>query len=158
MQKNKLTLYDVQWQALRVSLLTRWVTVNGTYENLKKLDLYVTNSGELYSSEYCSRLWRVLNLLNATRRAFHGLGLVGTIQDEAIIRFRDKISKEYEKVRKMLVDYADVTEQDVKEGWAQLSEGQRAAIIKNLDTRLSAHSESKHRGELRWFLNIVKAL
>lgn len=152
MLDSKLVMYNVEWQALRVSLLGNWPTVQGATENLAKLDAYLGNEPNK------SKLWRVLNLINATRMGYSGQGLKGTPQDDLVKSFGTEVRSKYNlRCVKHLHDKFEVdTEAKILADWAQLSEEVQKKIRKNLAGRLKAHSTSEHRDELRWFLDIIK--
>lgn len=150
MKAQKLTLYNVEWQSLRVSLLGSWNDSKGVESNIIKLLCY------LHGDINISKLWRALNLLNAVRMGYNGQGLINSEMDNLVKTFRDAIQALYRQAQndghEFEVDSAD----QIRKDWKQLSSIERILIHDNLSARLEAHKESKHREELRWFLGIIQ--
>jgi hypothetical protein len=105
----KNVLYDVEWQALRVSLLATnakgsaneggFATVPGTQKNLEMLNKYFIDGASVSTDEAALRVWRILNLLNATRMGYSGQGRKGSTQDVLVQKFRDRIQEFYDGSR-----------------------------------------------------------
>lgn len=116
MSYAKANLYDIYWQALRASLLTKFVTEDGMKDNLEKLDAYRLKSVPGTYGRFI-RLWRIINLLNGVRMGFHGMKLVDTPVDMMLLAFRSNMQKEYQNLKKAYsfkpVDWIKV-ENDVK--------------------------------------------
>lgn len=148
---SKVTLYDVEWQALRVSLKGNWGTVEGVGENINKLQTYL-NQGNGYNR---SRYWRVLNLLNATRMGYSGSKLEGSVQDRMVAEYRNLIQKTIAQFGVDEMAYDAISEMQIRRDWSRLDKRVQAAIIVDLSSRLKKHDKSEHRDELRWFLSIV---
>jgi hypothetical protein len=150
MKDNKLTLYDVKWQALRVGLLGNWTSYEGAVKNLERLTNYIEEQNTSISS-----LWRVLNLLNAVRMGYSGQKLKGSAQDKLVQLFRNKIQPTYRLLQASGAKFDIPTRRQITEDWRALTEEQRTAIYANLSKRRDLHSHSEHRDELRWFLDLV---
>jgi hypothetical protein len=108
-------LYDAAWQKLRVSCLSQnhraggFSTAAGTQDNLNRLNQYldptsikqafdagaVNPAVKTLDEEYRCRIWRVLNLLNATRMGFRGQGKAGIAEDQAVGQYRDSIMEQH---------------------------------------------------------------
>jgi hypothetical protein len=146
---RKLTLYNVPWQALRVSLLGHWTSVDGTMRNLKLLSKYLTTGGAT-----ASKFWRVLNLLNATRMGYSGQGKEGSEEDKIVQYYRDGIQRFYQIYRKRMPFDVDTPEQ-IRNDWKKLDKATQKAIYTNLAKRLDLHKESQHRNELRYFIDVI---
>lgn len=103
-------LYRPSWQALRVSLLAKhgngWITVEGTKKNIAMLNHYVTMDDELlfeqgvreassmgyaFEQERAVRLYRVINLLNATRMGNAGQGQKDSPHDQLVMEYRNSL-------------------------------------------------------------------
>lgn len=153
MQAQKLTLYNVSWQALRVSLLGKWTSTAGTVANLRDLEVYLAQSP---AAERLSRLWRVLNALNAVRMGNSGQGAANTERDVLVREFRDKVSVEY-AVAKRAGTFVVDTPETIRAEWKMLSPFVRAAILDNLGRRQKLHKDSPHRPELAHFLSLVQS-
>lgn len=119
----KSVLYRPSWQRLRVSCLSKnnalggFTTTTGTTDNLNRLNNYIEDANPTNPSngietpayvtqecvrmkftleqEYACRVWRVLNMMNATHMGFSGQGLKGSPMDRAVVEFRDLIQPGY---------------------------------------------------------------
>lgn len=143
------TLYRPSWQRLRVSCLSvhhhagGFTTADGTTDNLKRLDNYLLDAhvtqlvsqgrevpqytvvecermGIKVPEEYACRVWRVLNLLNATRMGYAGQGLQGSEMDEAVRQYRDMIQPSYDGSLVVKVNEKwnwDVVQFELEEMW-----------------------------------------
>lgn len=152
---SKQVLYNVAWQKLRVSLLGGWTTAEGTTANINRLRAYI-NAKASDDNEELSRLWRSLNLLNAIRMGYSGQQLTGSRQDDLVREYRDTVSKEY-KALKSKAQFVVDDDAKIKSDWKALDEASKKAILGNLQKRRDLHADSPHRGELSWFLDLVKA-
>jgi hypothetical protein len=148
MEPRKLTLYDVTWQEMRTRCA--WATYPDVVFSINKLRTYLWDRGQ---PSY-SKLWRVLNLLNAVRMGYHGMKIVGSPQDCLVVEFRDEVSSFYKSLDGPSI-FEIPTSTQIERDWIRLTQGARVRILASLQSRLSKHSESKHREELRWFLGIV---
>lgn len=109
-EEMRAVLYRPSWQALRISFLKEncanggWTTTTGAKENLESLQHYVFATEERikfqaltearsmdYSdrAETSARIFRGINLLNATRMGYSGQGRAGSVMDIMVRDFRD---------------------------------------------------------------------
>lgn len=153
MDAQKLTLYVPSWQALRVSLLGQWNTINRVKANCDTLSLYI--AGATNVNERRSRLWRVTNLLNAVKMGYSGQNLLDSEMYLWVLSASRHCSTLHKAAGETQAKYVIPTEQEIKDGWEALSIKTRQLILTNLTHRLDLHKESPHRPELRWFLEIV---
>jgi hypothetical protein len=111
-------LYDVEWQKLRVSFLSKnddlggFTTFKGAVRNMARLNDYVFGVDKdapypIHDSELAVRLWRAINLLNATRMGYAGQELKGTPNDTLVESFRDEYRKAYTDRMKLYVKKAN---------------------------------------------------
>jgi hypothetical protein len=121
MSGNLAVLYDVEWQKLRVSLLAKndsrggFTTFKGVANNMRRLNDYVFGVGEfrmggdesITDEEMALRLWRAINLLNATRMGYSGQGKKGDVEDVLIESFRNSYRDAYTDRMKTYVKKAD---------------------------------------------------
>jgi len=155
MRDSKACLYNVQWQELRVSLLRYWVSEQGARRNIAALEYYLSYESSI--DERATRLWRVVNLLNAVRMSYSGQGLRGSIQDNLVHAYRLQITAMRQQLHidaKYVVDSDDTVRAD----WSRLTAKQRKAILDNLGNRKKLHADSKHRDELGHFLDVVRSV
>jgi len=152
MNLSKNTLYDVKWQVLRVSLLGKWNDEKGVDESLEKLSTYLKEG----AGPTFSKLWRILNLLNAVRMGYSGVGKFESDLSEKVAKYRNQISMLHVSLKELGAVYDKVTAEDIQNDWKELDEKTQKAIRKNLLMRLKLHSDSKFRDELRWFLDLTK--
>lgn len=92
---QRLCLYDVEWQCLRVSLLGSWTSLHQVERNLEMLSAYIYGGVPISEAALISRMYRVLNLLNAVRMGHHGLQMNDTEISQAIVIYRDTLSDQY---------------------------------------------------------------
>lgn len=159
-KRHKLLLYDTEWQRLRVSCLKEhhaqggWTTVEGTRDNLKRLDAYV-QAAERGSAEEQVRMWRVINLLNATRMGYSGQGLQASGMDVRVFEARNYYQQRY--IGKEAWDDIDLTTFGARQVKAlrTLPQYWFSAIYTNLSTRRKLHADSKYRDELSWYLDLM---
>lgn len=153
---RKQCIYNVEWQALRVGLLGRWNTFEGARENCERIAEYLNATPEPNYTRY----WRVLNALNGVIMGYNGQpALKNSIIHQHVASFRNQVSAVYFNLqipRPEKPEFEVDTSTDVLMAWRRLDVGQQAAIFFDLEKRLKLHSTSKHREELRWFLDIVK--
>lgn len=136
----KSVLYRPSWQKLRVSCLAQnhpqggFNTNEGTQDNLMRLNNYIGDAASLVEGvkqenlrmgftqeeEYACRIWRVLNLLNAVRMGYHGIGRVGTPGDEAVRKYRDSVQLQHDGGRVVTAENKwnwDVVQTELEELW-----------------------------------------
>lgn len=153
---HKQTLYSVSWQALRVSLLGNWTSAAGAQINIGLLDDYLNSTAIGDRDEKYSRLWRVLNCLNAVRMGYSGQGLTDSEQDELVRAYRDKVSSLYKAHKLGNVRFVIDDDATVRKEWRRLNMSARTAIYVNLSRRRELHANSSHRDELSHFLSLIK--
>lgn len=115
-------LYRPSWQRLRVSFLSEnnpfggFTSIVGTDDNLRRLNNYIfdafSKTNEMAAApayvqaecarmkmalneEFACRVWRGINLLNATHMGFSGMGLVGSEMDKEVVAYRDVLQSYY---------------------------------------------------------------
>jgi hypothetical protein len=138
----KNVLYRPSWQKLRVSFLAAnhpmqgFNTEQGTDDNLKRLHNYISDAGSnpapLYvqqealrmdfsiEEEYACRVWRGLNLLNATHMGYQGQGKSGWAMDVAVIDYRNSLQEVYDGHVTLRADNKwnwDVVQFELEEMW-----------------------------------------
>lgn len=145
----KNTVYDMEWQALRVSLLGKWVTNIGAADNITRLRVYMETDMTV------SKLWRIINLLNGTRMGFHGMKLIDTPMDKQLVTFRTEVQRLYKQMLRDGARHEELTEEHIREGWRKLDKPTQDKILLDLQKRLSLHQESLHREDLRWVIKIL---
>lgn len=147
---HKACQYNVRWQALRVSFLGKWNSVEGTKDNLRRLTLYLERGGV-----NITKIWRALNLCNATVMGYNGQGLGASPQAQQVTYYKEMLSGMYH-ARKGKEPIAFDTPTEIKEDWDALDPRWQKAILADLEKRLDRHRDSEHRDDLRWFIDIVK--
>lgn len=157
---HKRVLYDPEWQSLRVSLLARnnraggFATLEGTKSNLVRLTAYLEAAES--EQEEINRLWRILNLLNATRMGFSGQKQTGTPKDKAVQTFRDAVQKKYNAHTAKGKSIKASDETTVTQGLQRLPKAQRQKILQDLTKRQKQSGFSEARPELHKFVKQVK--
>lgn len=102
-----MVIYDTQWQAIRVSLLGKFVDLTDCITTMLRLQNYIgeaTDAGDF--KERALRIYRVNNLLAATRMGYHGMGLVGSSVDTVVIQYQTIVSKQYKNLTDTLLKEA----------------------------------------------------
>lgn len=166
-------LYEYRWQQIRVGCLRKynfkggWTTKEGVVANLLTLDQYLTKGEKQGTQEESVRIFRVVNLLNATRMGYNGqrTGLSGDakdlidILDEEVIEFRDAIQDGWEYDKQAVVkvgfdwDWSKV-EDGVRDGLLT-NPGWFDAIHEDLLRRNTSAGIASNRSELNRFLSIM---
>lgn len=157
MNQQKLCLYDVEWQALRISLLGRWNNIGTAADNsvVNMLDRYLWQGPISSDDIIASRLYRVLNLLNAVRMSNHGSGHVGSTSDDMVVVYRDGIQDNYnhyiEQFRQHheLITWEVPTEQSLAEDLELCSQEVRRGIIEDLKKRYTFAIYKQTKGQSR---------
>jgi hypothetical protein len=168
-------LYDVWWQKMRVSCLAAhhqaggFTTPQGTLDNLQRLNQYL-NAPEAHhppnvtvEQERALRVWRILNLLNATHMGYQGQAQGGSEQDQAVIRYRDQIQTQYDPHTIAPVDEQwdwNFVEADLMALWRNERYWFKA-IMDDLGRRRKTtfkkrEGDLSHRGELTQFLFLME--
>lgn len=187
-------LYRPSWQRLRVSFLREnhpnggFTTLVGTDDNLKRLNNYIfdaySSSFEMATApeyvqtecarmktslqeEFACRVWRGINLLNATRMGLSGMGLEGSEMDQAVAQYRNMLQEHYDPHHVMLVENAwdwEAIQYELEELWrnerywfskifASLSDRNKKAIKKR--SRTGGAQVDQTRPELQKFLTLM---
>jgi hypothetical protein len=140
------TVYDAQWQCVRVDLLGKWNDMKGLEDNLDKCMVYA-NAG---TTNLFSRTWRVINCLNAVVMGWHGQGVARFAHHYEVLKFDRNIHQRVharEKARgeqfQQFLDYSEVDDDHLYR------------IHKNLTARWVAHANHFTRGDLRAVLDII---
>jgi len=136
-QIAKENLYNVEWQKIRVSLLSYFPTVEGTKRNINILQTYLKSPKDDYD-EYL-KLWRVINLLNAVRMGYSGQGIADSEQDDLIVDFRSGLQTRYQELKQngLTFKHADWTQ--IKTDLEELYKSDKASfdkIYENLNKRI----------------------
>jgi hypothetical protein len=155
MKANKLVLYEFEWQALRTSL--DFSTIEGVEASLAKLRTYVTN-------KICyNRIWRVLNLLCATRAGFSGQrklrGNSATLDacDSQVACMRMTLTKMLRR-RKRHGSTFDLTEVEQATQARLIGQALEEAVRRveaSLMKRYTGSGCSEHRPELEYYLQLL---
>jgi hypothetical protein len=151
---NKLCIYDVNWQILRVRLLARnntWGGWDSPDMNIKVLNEYLGDYDNI------TKLYRVINLLGGVRRGFGQRGLLGTFADDKVRCYAADVSREYFVLKEQGEKLVDVTVEQVLEDLNLADVSDLKKVRFDLSERLNAHKNSKFRGGLRWFLRLLNA-
>lgn len=149
---QKQCLYNVEWQALRVSMLGDWTTYEGTKRNLEKVRFYLDRK---YPNITITHVWRVLNLLNAVRMGYSGQKRTGSPQDKLVALFRNKVSETYHQMKKITKVFDVDSPAEIKTAFEALTICERQAIVSDLSKRRQLHANSEFRDELSWFLEVI---
>jgi hypothetical protein len=164
-------LYDVEWQRLRVSLLTKYNdyggfgTIEGVQTNLMLLGNYVRLAGSQQETFY--RNWRVLNLLDATLLGY-GTRMQGTAQ-EGLVRAEVNARQERHKAyidagyrfgewnwEKVARDLNDLYESSASE-FANIKENLQQRIKTAMRKERLGTGGMQHRSELILFMELMQA-
>jgi hypothetical protein len=146
-------LYNIEWQTLRVSFLGKWNAYDSARANLLQGLEYITAASDL--NEQYTRLWRMVNLLNAVRMGYSGQNRLDSDVALMVAQWRDKWSNGLYELKRQGADYVVDSDDKIREDWAKLEFRVQKAIASNLNGRLDLHKESKHRNELRHFLFLI---
>jgi hypothetical protein len=170
-------LYEFAWQKVRVGCLRKynfrggWTTEAGVEQNLFTLDQYLALGEALGPPEESVRIFRVVNLLNATRMGYSGqrMGALGEARDriekldDTVKDFRDAVHEGWEYNKQAVIDVG------FNWSWPEVEEGVRKgletdpgwfdAIFEDLQRREAQASKKVDpkltRSELRQFLSIM---
>jgi hypothetical protein len=170
-------LYDVWWQKMRCSCLAAhhqnggFTTGAGTLDNLQRLNQYLSpESVDLHrppnvsaEEEKACRVWRVLNLLNATRMGYQGMNLGGSEMDQAVQQYRDQLQPQYNGSLVARVDDKwdwNFVQTDLEALWRNERYWFKA-IWDDLSRRRKVTNRKRegdlsHRGELVRFLDMME--
>lgn len=138
MNLQHLSLYHIEWQSLRMQLLGKWHTTESIQESMFSLFRYVETARETDTqSMRLTRAYQVINLLDAVRVGYHGLGIEGCAYDKAVERGYEFFRDVYHSVRITTkpANFIVPTEQEIKEDCAIIGKARSAEILANLYSR-----------------------
>ena len=169
---QRLCLYDVEWQALRVQLLGKWSKDCDVVDALQQLHNYVWRGLHSLPKSKTStimrtRLYRVINLLNAVRMSW-GANPVSDFANKQLVADRDEYQKLYGNIgctaradtwetvtgEQILDDLKYISPELAKAIYTDLHKRYRFAVYKTRATNM-AESEAivaANRPELVWAL------
>jgi len=171
MRKSKLVLYDVDWQMLRVSLLSEennyggWGNIDGVKKNISKLINYQDSSPN--DQELFNRLFRINNLLAGVRLGYaQQSSAMFTSSEESITvdKYRVTVAAAIERMKKkgfeVQPDKESKVIEDIKKPDTDITESytsQLKHVWVNLYDRFARHKDKafETRKELIWFLNLL---
>ena len=154
---NKTSLYDFEWQALRTSL--DFSNEESTKNSIQKCRRYLDDYSDI------NKVWRVLNLMSATRMGFSGSRkLIKSpekrkdleIKDSLALEFREKLSNAYDKLKQNQQRLITDDESKLWEDLKNASSDDFGRVYESLIHRYENSSRSKARPELRHYLNIMR--
>lgn len=167
---QKACLYDVEWQALRVSMLDGnnsyggWSNMYGAETNLRRLSEYcdeVKESGDL--KEYSRRIWRALNLINAVLLGYGNRKEVADIAHYLRTKPQGYYSRMWDKLKTNLRhetwDWDKVGKDLIrlrknnKELWGAIY----INLQKRVKTSIKRNGGLQHRSELEKFIELMEA-
>ena len=172
MNPQRLCLYDVEWQALRVQLLGKWSKDWDVVDALQQLHDYVWRGLHVLPKPKASitlrtRLYRVINLLNAVRMSW-GANPATDFANKQLVAERDEYQKLYGSIgctaqadiwetvtgEQILDDLKYISPELAKAIYTDLHKRYRFAVYK---TRAANMAESEaivatNRPELVWAL------
>lgn len=147
LNKQRLCLYDLEWQALRVSLLGKWTNNRDVARNTDALSTYLYGDGSFLHKAMngfkaldllASRQYRVLNLLNAVRMGYHGMMYVNSEIDDMVVDIRDMVQDQYNhntQDNPRAVDWEAPTPTSFRDDLKFVSGDTARAILKDLQSR-----------------------
>ena len=155
MKESRLVLYDFEWQELRT--LLNFSTLAMTQWSLEVLRKYL-REGDL------NRVWRVMNLLAATRMGFSGLRkLIKSSERLRDLRMRDTVVKqEHRKLSEELERLISLNKRFVVALHSELVDDiQKADFVAlhrvhgSLSDRYARSDQSINRPELKYYLGLL---
>lgn len=153
----KLTLYNFEWQALRTSL--DFSSLESTEASIKKISDYLGSQDDI------NKVWRVLNLLSATRMGFSGQRIIlkdnkrlGDLEnrDEIVKALREKLSSKFSEMDKSKV--APDSRSTMVDDLHKASEEDYTRVYNSLRSRYDKSDQSVHRPELAFYLNLMGSI
>ena len=96
--ERRMCLYDFEWQVLRVQLEGSWTTLDGARNNLDMLEAYLwSDTWSIGQKDHVliSRLYRILNYLDAVRMGYHGMGAGDTDKSHLVANYNEVIRDQY---------------------------------------------------------------
>lgn len=153
---NKSTLYDFEWQLLRVNLdFSSSVT---TRESIEKI-LFYTDSKDI------NKIWRALNLMAATRMGFSGLfKLIKCkeklkdlkIRDNLVCKIRNQLSEQYKELQKLNYKITVKPKEHQFLDLKNASNDNFSIVFNSLVFRYENSSHSASRPELKEYLQLMQ--
>lgn len=185
MNAQRQSLYHMEWQALRVQLLGNWSTKESvqwcydqlvTYVSLSGYALYTYNGDIEYIERsddwYITRLYQVVNLLDAVRMGYSGQGMLDTDLDKYFCSRRDIFSEAYhDRGRNYpMATFAVPTVEEIQEDCRLVGRDLSRKILTDLRKRrdfairksamptreLKMRSVQQNRPELLWAINAIE--
>lgn len=95
MNRQRISIYDIEWQCLRINLQGKWHNMEGVAKNLAQLMAYLGKEQDVETHEYGTRLYRMVNLLDAVKMGHNGLGFAGTEEGLLVRTFSKTLSAWY---------------------------------------------------------------
>jgi hypothetical protein len=160
MDTSKLVLYDYQWQELRVSL--DFSNAESTERSLRVLRGYLREHYDL------NRVWRILNLLSATRMGFSGIRkLIKSadklkdleVRDKSVLAEREFLSQSHQRMIKRGDKFQLNSEEKLISDLKDAQERSLDTFMKvynSLSDRYEKSNRSKNRPELKYYLNLME--
>lgn len=167
MGNQRLSLYHVEWQVLRIQLLGNWTTEKSMHANIHKLIAYLEQRDDTCTIEQMvTKYYQVINLLDAVRMGFSGMGLIGSDLDKEFCAWKESFSQGYWALRKAHpgVKFIVPTEEDVLTDCTTIGASWTLAIHENLLKRYAfalRKAKNDHdkvrtnRPELLWMINLT---
>ncbi len=185
MNAQRQSLYHMEWQALRVQLLGNWSTKESVQWCFNQLTAYVNSSGVAlfsYTGEveyigqaddwYITRLYQVVNLLDAVRMGYSGQGVLDTDLDKYFCTRRVTFMDAYHGFRAAspAVGFVVPTVEDIQEDCRLIGRNLSRKILTDLRKRrdfairksamptneLRLRSVQQNRPELLWAINAIE--
>jgi hypothetical protein len=154
---NKTSLYDFQWQALRTSL--DFSNEESTRNSIERCKKYLEDYSDV------NKVWRVLNLMAATRMGFSGSSkLIKSPdklkdlqkRDEIVLGFREKLSQIYDKLKQNQQQLVVDDESKLRDDLKNASTDEFGRVYESLIHRYENSSRSQARPELKHYLEIMR--
>ena len=155
-------VYDTNWQVIRISLLGNFTDLE-VYKNITILKDYIDTSNN--KNDELTRIWRVINLLNAVRMGINGTKRVDSYCDKAIKQFRNELQARY---KVLLSEGAVLLKLDWRETENQLKDLYNKNILvfnkifKSLSNRKKSTMKKvgtlSNRNELIRYINIMEEI
>lgn len=153
----KIVLYDFEWQALRTDL--DFSSQETTEASLYRLKKYLGNNKDI------NRVWRVLNLLAATRMGFSGQRVLSKVdaddlekRDRLVKQERERLSKVYGDLKDAGHKFTIPTENQLVKDLKAANDQAYKRVFKSLKQRFTHSGESVNRPELAYYLRLMGSI
>ena len=154
---SKVVVYNIPWQLLRIQLLSRFSekggfdTVEGVTENIQKLKSYIGGKSDI------NKVWRVLNLLNATRMGYAGQEEIGSAKDKLLVKYRDQISETYQNLKESQ-EFKPDSDADIRADVRKATPELLDKVYRDLRSRLKEKpvGAGAARARLEHFLKLIE--